>query len=225
MFSWSIGLAMSGMIMRVGQSAESFAWAARVHPRCRSAASIIRCRSCRYWMQVISLGLPPAYIFEVQFLGGAPVGMPMTESYDSLSKGVADGILCPNEALEGFKLGEVTAYTTENYGSAYSSGFFVVMNKAKWNSLPKDIQAIIEKINGEWIEKQGKVWDDIDIKGKDFAVKLGMKYIPLAPEEDARWVKAVRPILDEYVQTMKTKNLPGDEALKFCLDYLKANQK
>ena len=28
MFSWSIGLAMSGMIMRVGQSAESFAWAA-----------------------------------------------------------------------------------------------------------------------------------------------------------------------------------------------------
>jgi ABC-2 type transport system permease protein len=28
MFSWSIGLAMSGLVMRVGQSAESFAWAA-----------------------------------------------------------------------------------------------------------------------------------------------------------------------------------------------------
>jgi len=161
----------------------------------------------------------------VQFLGGAPVGMPMTESYDALSKGVADGILCPNEALEGFKLGEVTAFTTENYGSAYSSGFFVVMNKAKWNSLPKDVQGIIEKINVEWIEKQGKVWDDIDIKGKEFAIKQGMKYISLAPEEDARWSKAVRPILDEYVQTMKAKNLPGEEALKFCLDYLKANQK
>ena len=161
----------------------------------------------------------------VQALGGAPVGMPMTESYDALSKGVADGILSPNEALKGFKLGEVTAYTTENYGSAYSSAFFVVMNKGKWNSLPKDVQGVIEKINQEWIDKQGKVWDDIDIEGKDFAIKQGMKYIPLSPEEDARWAKAVRPILDDYVKEAKAKGLPSEEALKFCLDYLKANQK
>ena len=30
------------------------------------------------------------------------------------------------------------------------------MNKDKWNALPPDIQKIIEKINEEWIEKQGK---------------------------------------------------------------------
>ncbi len=161
----------------------------------------------------------------VQALGGSPVGMPMSEAYDALSKGVADGILSPNEALKGWKLGEVTAFTTEDYGSAYSTAFFVVMNKTKWNALPQDVKTTIEKINEEWIEKQGKVWDDIDIEGKDSAIKLGMKFIALSKEEDARWAKAVRPILDEYVQSMKAKNLPGDEALKFCLDYLKANQK
>jgi len=160
-----------------------------------------------------------------QALGGAPVGMPMPESYDALSKGVADGILAPNEALKGFRLGEVTAYTTENYGSAYSTAFFVVMNKAKWNSLPKDIQGIIQKINEEWIDKQGKVWDDIDREGKDFSMQKGMKYIPLSPQEDARWAALVKPILDEYVQNSKAKGLPGDAALKFCVDYLKANQK
>ena len=45
MFSWSIGLAMSGMIMRVGQSAESFAWAAGPSgstPRRRSMPSASR---------------------------------------------------------------------------------------------------------------------------------------------------------------------------------------
>ena len=27
----------------------------------------------------------------------------------------------------------------------------------------------------------------------------------------------------EYVKNMKGKNLPGDQALKFCLDYMKAH--
>ena len=161
----------------------------------------------------------------VQALGGAPVGMPMTESYDALSKGVADGVFCPDEALQGFKLGEVTAYTTECYAVAYSSAFFVVMNKAKWNSLPKDIQGIIENINKEWIDKQGKVWDDIDLQGRAFCLKLGMKYIKLSPEESARWAARVKPILDDYVKTTTAKGLPGDQALQFCLDYLKSHPK
>jgi TRAP-type C4-dicarboxylate transport system substrate-binding protein len=160
----------------------------------------------------------------VQALGGAPVGMPMNEAYDALAKGVADGILGPNEALKGYKLGEVTAFTTENYGSTYSTAFFVVMNKAKWNSLPKDAQAIIEKLNDEWVEKTGKLWDEIDLEGKDYAIQKGMKFLPLSKEEDARWAKAVRPILDEYAQNAKAKGLPGDQALKFCQDYLAAHQ-
>ncbi|OPY61648.1 MAG: Sialic acid-binding periplasmic protein SiaP precursor [Syntrophorhabdaceae bacterium PtaU1.Bin034] len=161
----------------------------------------------------------------VQALGGAPVGMPMTESYDALSKGVAEGILCPDEALKGFKLGEVTSFTTESYPVAYSTSFFVVMNKAKWNSLPKDIQGIIQKINEEWVEKQGKIWDDIDKEGKTIATQQGMKYIKLSPEEGSKWVAKVRPILDEYVQGTKKRGLPGDAALSFCLDYLKTHQK
>jgi hypothetical protein len=49
--------------------------------------------------------------------------------------------------------------------------------------------------------------------------------LPLSKEEDARWAQAVKPLLNDYVEEMKTKNLPGAEALNFCLDYIKANQK
>ena len=35
----------------------------------------------------------------------------------------------------------------------------------------------------------------------------------------------MKPILDDYVKAAKAKGLPGDEALKFCQDYLKANDK
>src|SRR5512136_2709733 len=76
----------------------------------------------------------------VSALGGAPVAMPMSDSYDALSRGVTQGILCPTESLQGWKLGEVVKYSTQDYGAAYSITFFVVMNKARWNSLPADVQ-------------------------------------------------------------------------------------
>jgi TRAP-type C4-dicarboxylate transport system substrate-binding protein len=159
----------------------------------------------------------------VQALGGAPVGTTMGETYDALRTGVAEGAMAPMEALEGWKWGEVVNYTTESYSIAYSAAMYVVMNKNKWNSLPPDIQRIIESTNDEWIERQGKTWDEIDASGKAFLLKRGNKIIVLSKEESERWAKAVRPLLDEYVTNAKAKGLPGEEALKFCLDYLKTH--
>jgi TRAP-type C4-dicarboxylate transport system substrate-binding protein len=158
-------------------------------------------------------------------LGAAPVAMPQTESYDALRTGVVEGILNPAEAMKGWKIGEVVKYGTESYAVAYTTSFFVVMNKNKWNSLPKDIQDIIEKINTEWIEKQGKLWDEIDSEGREFMKQRGNQFIALSKEEEARWVEKVKPVIAEQVKTINGKGLPGDAALKFCLDYLKANQK
>jgi len=161
----------------------------------------------------------------VTALGGAPVAMPMGETYDALSRGVVEGSMAPTEALQGWKWGEVVKFTTENYGSSYSTGFFVVMNKEKWSALPPDIQKIIEKVNEEWIEKTGRSWDEIDKAGRDFILKLGNKIIPLSQDEDWKWAKAVKPLLDDYVKSMKEKGLSGDEALKFCLEQLYKIQK
>jgi TRAP-type C4-dicarboxylate transport system substrate-binding protein len=157
-------------------------------------------------------------------LGGTPVAMPMGETYDSLRRGVVEGSMAPLEALEGWKWGEVVKYTTKSYGAAYSTGFFVAMNKDKWNVLPPDIQKIIEKVNREWIDKTGRMWDSIDKSGTDYTLKRGNQIIPLTLEEDRRWAKAVQPILDDYEKKMKEKGLPGEEALAFCLSQLKRLQ-
>ncbi|MCM8768400.1 MAG: TRAP transporter substrate-binding protein [Candidatus Omnitrophica bacterium] len=157
----------------------------------------------------------------VTSLGGVPVAMAMGETYDALSRGVVDGSLAPMEALEGWKWGEVVKSTTISRAVAYTTGFFVVMNKEKWASLPDDIQKIIEKVNQEWIDKSGQVWDEIDKTGRAFAANLGNKFYILPEKEDSRWQAAVKSILDEYVASMKEKGLPGEEALKFCLEQLK----
>ncbi|MCJ7494191.1 MAG: TRAP transporter substrate-binding protein, partial [Deltaproteobacteria bacterium] len=157
----------------------------------------------------------------VSALGGTPVAMPMGDTYDALKRGMVEGSMAPQESLQGWKWGEVVKFTTESFGSAYSTAFFVAMNKEKWNALPPEIQKIIEQVNAEWIEKTGKLWDEIDEAGREFTLKLGNEIISLSPQENQRWAKAARPILDDYVSSMKAKNLPGEEALKFCLEKLK----
>jgi TRAP-type C4-dicarboxylate transport system substrate-binding protein len=160
----------------------------------------------------------------VMALGGAPVGLPIGETYDALSKGVVDGAIATVEALQGWKLGEATKYTTEDYGASNAIAMSVVMNLSKWNALPPDVKKVIEEVNREWIEKTGKSWDEIDDVARQFALKVGHEFIPLSKEENARWVKAVRPLFEEYVKTRKAKGLPADEALKFCEDRLKQLQ-
>jgi TRAP-type C4-dicarboxylate transport system substrate-binding protein len=138
---------------------------------------------------------------------------------------VVDASMAPQEALQGWKWGEVVKYTIEGWGASYSTGMFVVMNKDKWNSLPPDVQKIIEQVNEEYIEKQGKVWDEIDKSGRDYTTSRGNKVIPLSPEENLKWEKAVKPLLDNYKKAMKDKGLPGDEVLNFYLQAINKYQK
>jgi TRAP-type transport system periplasmic protein len=158
----------------------------------------------------------------VSALGATPVGMPMPETYDALSRGVVEGSMAPVESLQGWKWGEVVKCTTEDYGAAYTMTFFVAMNKAKWQALPKDVRQIIEKVNEEWAGKTGEAWDEMDKAGRDYISALGNRISTLTPEENARWAKAVQPVLDDYVKNMKDKGLPGAEALEFCQSYLKS---
>jgi TRAP-type C4-dicarboxylate transport system substrate-binding protein len=153
----------------------------------------------------------------VKALGGTPVAMPMPETYQSLQKGVVDGAVYPLEANKGWKLGEVIDYVTLDFPAAYTTTFFVVMNKDKWNALPDDAKKAISEINKEWIVKHGKAWDTSDEVGKKFLLEKKRTLIELSPEEGKRWKDAVAPVLTGFVEDMKAKNLPGKEALEVAL--------
>jgi TRAP-type transport system periplasmic protein len=155
--------------------------------------------------------------------GAVPTTMPMSETYDAIKRGLAEGVLNPIETLKGWKFSDVAQYTYENYGSANSNNFFVVMNKEKWASLPQDIQRVMEETMEEFFEKHVKAWDEIDDEGREYALKMGHKFTKATPEEEAAMKDRMKPVLDAYVQAMKEKGLPGEEVLKFCQDYLKAN--
>ena len=128
-----------------------------------------------------------------------------------LQKGVVDGAVYPFEANKGWKLGEVTRYATADFTAAYTTSFFVVMNKDKWNSISAANQKIIEQINMEWIDKHGEAWDTSDAQGIVFFLSQGSEIIGLDGKEAARWKTAVAPIISDYAADMTQKGFKGTE--------------
>lgn len=150
----------------------------------------------------------------VEMLGGVPVAMPQGETYEALSKGIADGTIGPIEVLKGWKQGEVIRSTTDCFDVGYTTAFFVVMNLKKWNSLPPDVRKAFEDVSREWIDVHGKAWDEADKEGRAFTKGLGNQIVTLSPQESARWKKAVRPAIEEYIKGTEQKGVPGRKSVK-----------
>ncbi len=150
----------------------------------------------------------------VERLGGTPVAMSQPETYEALQKGVVDATFCPVETLKGWKQGEVIDVVTDSSGIGYTTAMFVVMNKDKWNSLPKDVQEIIDQVSDEWVKRHGEAWNQADREGAEFVKQLGHETLALPADELAKWKAAVAPILEDYVKATAEKGLPGSEFLK-----------
>jgi TRAP-type C4-dicarboxylate transport system substrate-binding protein len=160
----------------------------------------------------------------VEALGGIAVSRPMPEAYDMIKKGVVFGAVHPFEAHDGWKMAEVDDYVTVCYSIAYTSTFFVVMNKDKWNSLPKDIQLIIEEINNEWVAQHGEAWDTSDEVGMRVFLDQGNMIIGLDKQEAARWKRAIAPVIDDYVEYLNKKGFNGKEIVDFTINTLNSTQ-
>ncbi len=157
----------------------------------------------------------------IKALGGTPVPMPMPESYQSLQKGVVNGGAFPAEAIKGWKLGEVVDYATFSYDTAYTTGFYVVMNKSKWAAIDAKDQKIIQEINAEWSVKHGEAWDTSDVAGIRFFLQQGNTIIGIDAKESARWIKAVSSVIDGYEKELDKKGLNGKEVIGFIKSTLK----
>ncbi|EGJ51754.1 TRAP transporter substrate-binding protein [Desulfocurvibacter africanus] len=160
----------------------------------------------------------------VKALGGTPVAMSMPDSYQAIQKGVVNGGMYPVETNKGWNMAEVVHFMTETQPVAYTTTFFVVMNKARWESLSPKARQAIAAINVEWAEKHAQAWDASDVVGMEFFKSKGGKVLPLNNGEAERWIKATEPLLAQYVQEAKAKGLDGQAVLNFARQALRKAQ-
>jgi TRAP-type C4-dicarboxylate transport system substrate-binding protein len=157
-------------------------------------------------MKIRIPGGPPTEM--VRALGAVPAPIPMPDMYQALEKGVVDGMGVPWEAVQGFRLYEVARYYT--MVSTVTPYFSLCTNKAKWASLPKDVQDQIMSVSGLAGAKfWGKNFFDTaeeDALAKIKAGKHAFERYDLPEAEVARWRKVGgEPIWEEWVKKMEAK--------------------
>ena len=131
-------------------------------------------------------------------LGAVPVGMPIPQVYEALSRGVVEGTWIPWTIMRPFRLHEVTRYHTEV--SLFCPLFVMTMNRARYDGLPEDIRKIIDETTGPSLAARlGRLWQDDEKPGRDIALELGHPIASLSDPERQRWRDATRPVVDGWL--------------------------
>jgi TRAP-type C4-dicarboxylate transport system substrate-binding protein len=154
----------------------------------------------------------------VQALGGVPIAMPITETYDALRKKTVDCTLNSLEALILFKFAEVVKFTTKLPSIGYGSINWIFMSKNKWDTLPIEIQNAFEQVSAKYTLINAKAWDEFDTKALEHGKKNNIEFIDLAPDEAARWAEAMKTVREDHINAMIAKNIPGAEISDYIKD-------
>ncbi|PXW97631.1 TRAP-type C4-dicarboxylate transport system substrate-binding protein [Sphaerotilus hippei] len=148
-------------------------------------------------------------------LGATPVGMPVPQVGDALSKGVIDGAVVPYEVVPSVKIQELVKYHSETDPTEpafYTSTFVFAMNKAKYESLPADLKKVIDNNSGQALSGLiGKAFLQADAEGKKLTTRNTTNVIPAA--ELASWKKLGQNLADSWVSDMNGKGQPGAQML------------
>ncbi len=139
-------------------------------------------------------------------LGASPVGMPPTQVYENLEKGVIDGTVFPWEAINGFRLYEPLEYHLD--AKVYTTSFFFVMNQGKYDRLPADVRKVIDEISGDALVNQiGSLWDEWDQPGLEAVKKKNNAITTLTPAQRNEWRTALAPMIEKYLDSIEKKGI------------------
>lgn len=154
----------------------------------------------------------------IEALGASSVYVRGAETYMAIDRGVLDGAVTGPDNAVSRKYYEVCKYacTLPIVGGTW----FVFMNKDTWNSLPRDVQLMIEQINKEVYFLYHVEKARVDKESWAFLNKK-MEVYNLDPAEAARWRKATAPIIDEWVKSMGEKGMPGQEIIDITRDVIR----
>ena len=153
----------------------------------------------------------------IESLGASPVGMPVPDLPQALSKKVVDGAFIPWEIIPPLKLQDMTDYQIEgpNKERFGTTTFQVSMNQARWDSLPADVKKAFTQVSGEdWVREVGQIWRKSDELGISIATKAGNKHVTLSEAEMAAFREKMEPVVKRWIDEVKAKRIDGETLVR-----------
>ena len=157
-------------------------------------------------------------------VGAIPVGMPLPQIPDALSKGTIDACVIPWEVVPSVKVHELTKFHSEfdnSAGALYTTTFVMTMNKPRYDSLAPDLKKVIDANSGmatsAWL---GKTQQGNDAAGRKTAVDRGNTIYQFTAAQREEFVKLSSKIDDEWVADMDKRGFKGAQLLQTARDLI-----
>ena len=151
-------------------------------------------------------------------IGATPVGMPLPQIPDALSKGTVEACVIPWEVVPSVKVHELTKFHSEFPASSpafYTTTFVMAMNKSKYESLAPDLKKVIDANSGlatsGWL---GKTQQGNDPNGRKAATDRGNSIYTFSAAETEEFVKLSSKVDDEWVADMDKRGFKGAALLE-----------
>ena len=167
-------------------------------------------------MQGLNLRAPTRVTSQlIETLGANPVGMPVPQVAEALTRGVIDGAIVPWEVTGAIRSSELVSNHTEFEGPAlYTAVFLVAMNKGKYDALPDDLKAIIDANSGlEFSAQAAATTAAADAGPRQAAVDRGNNIIELTAEQSAEWQAVAESTVEAWVEQVTADGIDGQALL------------
>jgi TRAP-type C4-dicarboxylate transport system substrate-binding protein len=154
----------------------------------------------------------------VKALGGVPVGLPTTQTTESLSRGVIDGVLTGWSGILVFRMASLLKYHYE--APLGIVPLVTAMNKKTWDSLSPRVQASIDKHSGEvFAKKSGGGFDRVaGIMASKARKGGGHTIIKLDAEGYKRGAAWAKPLHEKWIKSTPNGRKKYDAYLKVLTD-------
>ena len=161
----------------------------------------------------------------LEILGAAPVAMPQSDVPEALQKGVIKGNVSSLEVMKDFKYAEYCHYVTSNV-NLFVVSFAVVMNQAKWNSLPDDVKKVIDDMRKEQAIWTGQYVDNHVNEAMKWSKETHKVQVNTLPKAELdKWYALLKPMMNKYLKDYEAKGLPTkailDDVMKLKAKYSK----
>ena len=84
------------------------------------------------------------------------------------------------------------------------------MNKQKYESLPPDLKAVIDRNSGlPVVEAFARAWDAASVQARKRTQELGGQVIVVSPADYQEMRKAAAPVEQEYIKDVAGRGLDG----------------
>lgn len=148
-------------------------------------------------------------------LGAVPIVRSGTESYELLSGGIVDATALPYESIVTFNLDRVIRHLTIVPGGLYNLTWALIMNEAKFNSLPKQDQDVINSWSGERLARHaGRAWDNKDRQAFESVQKGPIHSITADQAFVANLLERTRVFEEAWIKEAKQRGVDGALVMK-----------